>query len=255
MEGLVMKISPISTKYNSKNSPSFGHNNPWADSPYNNKEKYIVAGTTALGVFAGMACHAKYKGYSLNPKKMFKNIKNSYWNKIDFDDVPVIAMGAGSCLGGLTGGFLIDKDKENRKAKLREALLQMTNVSLPIIFTVYGAKLGRKIGNKYWDKNRPKDLYTFRTKIPQAVAAITSLFAGVFTANVVANKINEKIFNQGKGRPVQASDFSAHLDDFCVAAKQITDSKPTHYISRLVPFALMIAGNEVGNTTVENADS
>ena len=238
-----------------KNNTAFGHNNPWADSPYNKNEKISVVTTTALGAFAGMACHAKYKGYSLNPKKMLKNFENSYWKKIKFDDVPVITIGAGSCLGGLTGGYIIDKDQENRKAKKRETLLQMTNISLPIVFTVHMAKLGEKLGNKYWDNNRPKEAHTYRTKFPKAALAITGLFGGVFTANIIANKINEKIFHQGKGRPVQASDFSAHLDDFCVAANQISNAKPIYWISRLVPFALMVAGNEIGNTTVENADS
>ena len=247
-----MQLNPINI--NSTNN-TFGHNNPWADSPYDNRKKYIVAATTALGVLGGMACHAKHVGYSLAPNKMFKNLKNSYWGKIKFDDAPVISIGAGSCLGGLAGGYIIDKDKENRKAKKREALLQMTNITLPIVFTVYLAKLGKKLGNKYWDKSRPEKLQTFRTKLPQGVLALTGLFAGVFTANVVANKINEKIFHQGKGRPVQASDFSAHLDDFCVAAQQIHDGGLVKCISRLVPIALMIAGNEVGNTTVENADS
>ena len=247
-----MNISSIKIK---NNNTTFGHNNPWADSPYHKNEKILVATTTALGALAGMACHAKYKGYSLSPKKMFNNIKKSYWSKIKFDDAPVITIGAGSCLGGLAGGYLIDKDKDNRKAKKREALLQMTNISLPIVFTVYLAKLGENLGNKFWDKSRPENLQTYRTKLPQGILAMIGLFAGVFTANIVANKINEHIFHQGKGRPVQASDFSAHLDDFCVAAQQIHNGKIVRGISRLVPVALMIAGNEVGNTTVENADS
>ena len=247
-----MKTNPVNI--NSK-SIGFGHNNPWADSPYDNKQKRFVAYTTALGALAGMACHAKYKGYSLSPKKMFKNISNSYWGKIKFDDVPVITIGAGSCLGGLLGGYVIDHNKENRKAKKREALLQMTNISLPIVFTEYFGFIGEKLGNKYLDKGRPKGQQTYRTKLPKGISAIAGLFIGVFTANIVANKINEKIFHQGKGRPVQASDFSAHLDDFCVAANLISDAKPIHWISRLVPVALMVAGNEVGNTTVENADS
>ena len=229
-----MNISSISI--NSKNT-SFGHNNPWADSPYNKKERYIIAGTTALGVATSMALLAKHKGYSLNPAKMFKNYKNSYFNKVEYDEVPVIAMGAGSCLGGLAGGFLIDKDKENRKAKMREALLQIANISVPIVFVVYAAKFGKKFG-----------------KLAQAAGGIAGLFAGVFTANLIGNKINEKIFNRGKGRPVQATDFSAHLDDFCVAAEQIYSGSLVHAISRLVPFALMVAGNEVGNTCTANVD-
>lgn len=248
-----MNITQISAYPNK--STSFGHSNPWADSPYDNKKRYIIAGTTALGVMAGMALNAKCNGYSLAPKKMFKNFKNSYIRKMEYDDGPVIAIGAGSCLGGLAGGFLVDKDRENRKAKLRETLLQMTNISLPIIFTVRMASWGKKLGNKYWDKSRTEKLQTFRTKVPQGIFGILGLIAGVFTANVIANKVNEKIFHQGKGRPVQASDFSAHLDDICVAAKKIHESKVTDFIQRFVPVALMIAGNEVGNTTIANADS
>lgn len=247
-----MQINAINTIADNR---SFGHSTPWSDSPYDRKKQVVVATTTAAGALAGMAILAKCEGYSLKPKRMFKNIKKSFWATREFNATPIISIGAGSCAGGLAGGYIIDKNKENRKAKKRETLLQITNISLPIIFTVQMAKLGQKLGNKYLDNNRPKELYTYRTKVPQGILAILGLFAGVFTANVVANKINEHLFYQGKGRPVQASDFSAHLDDFCSAAQQISNADFVLWISRIVPFALMIAGNEVGNTTVENADS
>lgn len=230
-------------------SPSFGHGNPWSDSPYNKKEQAVIATTTALGVAASLALLAKSEGYSLNPKKMFKNFKNSYFYKVEYDEKPVIGIGAGSCLGGLLGGYMVDHDKENRKAKLRETLLQVTNISVPILFVVYAAKLGKKFGQKFLEKGRRE---TLRTKIPKAIGAIAGLFAGVYTGNIVGNKINEKIYHKGKGRPVQASDFSAHLDDFCLAAQQISDNNLVHLVSRCIPFALMIAGNEVGNKTIYN---
>ena len=50
-----MNISPINNVNSAK--PVFGHNNPWADSPYNTNKKVIVAVTTALGTLGGMACH------------------------------------------------------------------------------------------------------------------------------------------------------------------------------------------------------
>ena len=50
------------------NNISFGHNNPWADSPYNDKKKYFIATATTIGVIGGMAVNAKCNGYSLNPK-------------------------------------------------------------------------------------------------------------------------------------------------------------------------------------------
>lgn len=244
-----MSIQPINI--NTQQKPSFGHDNPWSDSPYNRNEQAVVAATTALGVLGSMALLAKHDGYSLSPKKIFSNYKRSWLYKVEFDEKPVITLGAGSCLGGLVGGCMIDKDKENRKAKLREALLQIANISVPIIFVVYAAKMGKKVGQKL-EKGTKE---TFRTKIPKALGGIAGLFAGVFSANIIANKINEKVFHRGKGRPVQASDFSAHLDDFCVAAQQIHDGAFVHWISRLVPAALMIAGNEVGNTSTANVDN
>ena len=247
---------------NISNQPSFQHNNPWADSPYKLSDRLIIAGTTALGVAGSMAILAKHKGYSLspkkifgdslNPKKIYSNLKNTWWNKVEFDEAPIIAIGAGSCLGGLVGGCIVDKDTENRKAKLRETLLQIANISIPIIFVVQAAKLGKKLGKKFFEKGAEE---TIRTKIPKAIFGIAGLFAGVFSANIIANKINEYIFHRGKGRSVQASDFSAHLDDFCASAQQIYEGGIVHAISRFVPIALMVAGNEVGNTCTQNVDS
>lgn len=237
-----MKVSPI----NNYKTTSFGHANPWSDSTYSTKEKAIVAGTTALGVAAGLAVLAKSAKYSLKPSKMFKNFKNSYIYKAPYEEKEIITIGAGSCIGGLAGGYMIDKNKSNRKAKLQETLLQVANISLPAIFTVRFAKAGKYLGKKYLENNKAKE--TLRTKIPQSAAAIIGLFTGVYVSNIVANKINEKIFNKGKGRPVQLSDFSAHLDDFCMAAKQISETNPIiHGFTMAIPAALMIAGNEIGN--------
>lgn len=245
-----MQVSRMNIDSNSRN---FGHTTPWTDSPYDKKKQVVVGLTTAAGVLSSMAILAKHEGYSLAPRKIFKNFNKSWFKNTEFcDEKPVIVIGAGSCAGGLAGGLLIDKDKENRKAKLRETLLQIVNISLPIIFTIQAGNLGEIIGKKYLEKGLKE---TLRTKLSKATGAIAGLFAGVFCANIIANKINEKIFKQGKGRPVQASDFSAHWDDFVVAAKQINENQFTDFLSRLIPFALMIAGNEIGNTTVENADS
>jgi len=242
-----MNTSPIS--YNHQNT-NFGHGNPWSESTYSTKEKAVIAGTTALGVAGGLALLAKHAGYSLKPSKMLKNIKHCYLKKAPYDEPEIITIGTGSCLGGLAGGYLVDKDKENRKAKLRETLMQIANISVPIIFVGRFAKGGKWLGKKFFEKN--KTFETYRTKIPKAAAAITGLFTGVYVSNILANKINEKIFKKGKGRPVQLSDFSAHLDDFCMAARQIDNRNSLiQKITMCIPLALMVAGNEVGNKKAE----
>lgn len=237
-----------SVNFNNKNSyrPAFGHGNPWADSPYSMKERAIVAGTTALGVAGGVALLAKCAKYSLNPKKMFKNFKSSYIYKAPYDEKEIITIGAGSCLGGLAGGYIVDKDSDNRKAKLRETLMQVANISIPIVFVVRFAKGARALGRRLFEKN--KNVENARTKVYKATGAIAGLFIGVYVSNIIANKINEWIFKKGKGRPVQLSDFSAHLDDFCMAARQIDEKNPLiHKVTMCIPLALMVAGNEVGN--------
>ena len=246
-------LAPINSNNYQQNNKrvSFGHGNPWSDSTYSAKEKGIIAATTGIGVIASLAILAKCAKYSLNPKKMFKNFKGSYLYKSPYDEPEIITIGAGSCLGGLAGGFAVDKDRANRKAKLRESLMQISNISVPIIFVGRFAAGGKYIGKHFFEKN--KLVETYRTKIPKAIAAIAGIFVGVYASNLLANKINEKIFKHGKGRPVQLSDFSAHLDDFCMAARQVDNqNKIIHKVTMFIPGALMIAGNEVGNKKAES---
>lgn len=226
-----MQINPVSYNKN-----SFGHGHFHKDSGYTASQKAIVAGTTALGVMAACACLAKGAGYSLKLSKMFKNIKNSYLAKVDYEAKEVISLGAGSCLGGLAGGYIIDKNSKNRKAKIRESIMQIGNVSIPIITVTQFGKLGAKVNKKV-----------------EGLAAIGGLILGVHLANFVMNKVSNHIFNsKSEERGVKATDFSAHLDDMVVAANCISKNKYVHAIARIVPIALMIPGFEVGTKTAQN---
>lgn len=223
-----MQINPVNIQ-----QQNFGHGHSFKENNYSAKEKAIVAATTVLGVAASCACLAKGAGYSLKPSKMFKNIKNSYLAKVDFEAKEVISIGAGSCLGGLTGGYLIDKNPINRKSKNREAVMQIGNISIPIITVTQFGKLGAKVN-----------------KTVEGLAAIAGLILGVHLANFVMNKVSNIIFhNKTEERGVKATDFSAHVDDMVVAANCISKNKYVHSIARIVPIALMIPGIEVGTKT------
>ncbi len=245
-------LTPInSTNYQNPKRVGFGHGNPWAESVYSTKDRAIIAASTGVGVLASLAVLAKCAKYSLNPKKMFKNFKDSYLYKAPYDEPEIITIGAGSCLGGLAAGWAIDKNKANRKAKLKETLLQIANISVPIIFVGRFAAGGKYFSKRFFENN--KLVETYRTNVTKAVTALAGLFLGVYASNILANKINEIIFKQGKGRPVQLSDFSAHLDDFCMAARQVDNkNKIIQKITMLIPAALMVAGNEVGNKTADS---
>ena len=233
-----MKILPVRNNAlqttGSSNEPAFGHHHS-SQNNYTVKEKLLVGTTTALGVATSVALLAKHAGKSLNPKKFTKNIKNSYLATVKFTDKEVISIGAGSCLGGLAGGYLVDKNKDNRKAKRREAVMQIGNISIPILSVEGAAKLTAK-----------------KSKTTKTLAAIGGLVFGVYAANILMNLLSNAIFTNTSGRKVKATDFSAHLDDMVVAANYISDSKFVHGIARLIPLALMFAGNEVGNKTAHS---
>ena len=224
-----MSIKPVNIN-NSKNSIPSGHEYFW-NAKTSKKDKLIVASTTFIGTAAACAGLAKHAGYSLKPSRMFRNVKNSYLAKVDFEMKPVIGLGAGSCLGGLTGGYLTTKNKEDRKAIKRETVLQFGNISIPIITVGLTYKFTERFG-----------------KIPSAFASIGAVFVGVYLANYLMNKLGNALFhNKDEARKVKTTDFSAHLDDFVLAATYISKSDLVHAIGRFVPVALMVPGNEIGN--------
>lgn len=240
-----MNISRINSNTIPMGKISFGHHHDKQESSYSTKEKAVIVGMTALGVAAASAGLAKQAGYSLKPSKIFKNIKKSYLATTEFKAKQVISIGAGTCLGGLFGGYMIDKDPANRKAKTREAVMQMGNISIPILTVHYLAEWTEKYG-----------------KIANSFASLGAVFVGVFLANILMNKLGDLLFhNKQQTRGVKATDFSAHLDDFVLAASYIFPKKAVtggakessalmgdivHGIGRFIPVALMIPGYEIG---------
>lgn len=238
-----MRLTPIN--YNVQNSQissarelSFGHGGKsfWK-SDYSTKDKLIVAGTTALGVAGSLLALSKYRGYKMNPKSFWKYFKNT-----EIKALEIITMGAGTCIGGLAGGYIIDKNMQNRKAKRREAVMQMGNISIPILTVDLIDKLNNKL------KTSKK---TTKGKTIRALSSLGAIVAGIYLANFIMNKVSNVVFNEkANERGVKGTDLFPHIDDVLASAQYIDEnSNVAHKIARIVPFALMVAGNEVGNKT------
>ncbi|MBE7703349.1 MAG: hypothetical protein E7Z89_04780 [Cyanobacteria bacterium SIG28] len=232
-----MQVTPkcnyMFTNYDASFAPAFEHKSRSSDY-YTKKQKATVMATTALGVAASTAILAKRAGYSLKPEKMFKNIKKSYLANVKYKEKEVITIGAGSCLGGLAGGYMIDKNKENRKAKNRETLMHFGNIAIPIL------TVGALVDNVF-EKSGPTQ---------KAIAGLLGVTAGIFLANIVMNKVCNFLFqDNSKERGVELTDLPAHLDDVVVAANLISDAKPVKVLGRVIPLALMVSGNEAGTAT------
>ena len=207
---------------------------------------------TALGVISSLAILAKTgrNKYSLNLKKMFMTpFKDTFLGKEEYKLGKVLAIGAGSCIGGYIGGLIFDKNKVNKESKKREIVSQYTNISLPIAFVAAGSKLGKFIYSKFPSNviNSNSKLTKLLSKTPEIALPMLGLGVGMSIANKFANKINQKIFKTNEVRPIEAGDLSAHLDDICLTAQYIAPkSNIVKSVSRIVPLALMVAGYEVG---------
>lgn len=247
------------------NSRDVAENKPVVDFPVQKKEeetpqqyhrrKNGVALCTALGVATSLAILAKFdknKKYSLSPKKIFATpLKDTYLGSVKYESKEVISMGIGSCLGGLLGGALFDKRKDkNMKEKVEEGVVGITNISLPIIFVEGLSLVGEKITNSMQNWMSKGGLgRKIIAESPKVAGSTIGLLSGVYLANRLSHQINKHVFNkQVDDRPVKAKDFAAHIDDICVAATFVAQKNPlTKAVSRIIPAALCVAGNEVGN--------
>ena len=220
--------------------------------PLTRGQKTGIGISSALGLCASIMLLAKLdknRKYSINPLKMFKGgIKNSYLRNGEFKAKEVITMGLGSILGGLAGGEIFG-DKKDRNSRLKEGIVQITNIAFPIAFVETLSHLGNKLASSTmpnWCASK-NILKQAATKLPATIGTAIGLIGGMFLGNKISNKVNEKIFNTEENRPMKWKDFSAHVDDIGVAATFIApDNLITKAISRLIPAALFVPGYETG---------
>ena len=215
------------------------------------KVKLGVFLTTLAGVSIAMARTFKKMNYSTNLLKIFKsNIKEWSIFKIEYNKEKcelehlVKRLAIGSVGGGLIGGILFDK-KENRKAKYREAIIQLIgNIAIPILFISLGGRAFEKLESQGKIKFSSKNIKDFANFIVTS----TSLVIGILLGNKTGNYITEKLFRVKDNRKIKLADMSPHLDDACLGATLVApaESKIGTYLARIVPAALMIAGFSTG---------
>lgn len=201
------------------------------------------------GAIMLLAKFDKSKKYTVNPLKILKgNIKDSYLATKDFKAKEIVTMGAGSILGGLIGGEVFGK-KENLNSRIKEGIVQLTNIAVPIGIVQVLSEGGNKIASSLmpnWSKSK-NILKQAVTKLPGTIGAMSGLIGGMYIGNKLSNKTNEKLFHTKENRPMKFKDFSAHVDDIGVAATFIApENILTKTISRLIPFALFVPGYETG---------
>lgn len=262
-------ITGINT-YNLKNQPNFASHGAKTD--MTKKQKAVVLGSAIAGTVPVITYLAHRKGFSLNPKQIFKTpIKD--WaifkykpinESIQFEEKEILGVAGGSVLGGFIGGSLVDK-KENRKAKQREILSQMVgNIAVPVFLVGQGARLYSKYENRINNvipqfntnkisgnvmKNIAKFTNNFMKVLPNISCTLAFLGVGIYIGNKVSNFINEKIYKKEVNREIRTTDFAPHFDDLCMAISMMNKSSTTgSLLGRFIPLALLIPGYQTGIT-------
>ena len=220
-------------------------NNVKEEKKGNKKVKTAAFIGSAIGISAAVAgiYHMAKKG---NPALKF--------SKLNYEENDILLIGAGSVLGGLTGGLLADKNKENRNPKLREASQQFFGSMLcPIsILAVANKKLeksGFKLPQIKSDSKLAKAANVALGALPKVAVTIGSLIAGMEIGNKIMNKVNNKIFKEEVKHDVHASDYLVHADDLCLAANLLLkDTKSISMVtSKALPATFLLAGTKTGS--------
>lgn len=210
-------------------------------------DKKVIAGATlgsAIGIAGAVAgvYHMAKKG---DPKLLLRNLA--------YEEKDVLLIGAGSVLGGLTGGLLTDKEKKNTVPKIREATEQMVGcIALPIGLLAIGNKFLEKANIKMPQLKSTGAIADFANNalkhLPKVAMTVGCLVAGMQIGHVVMEKINNKIFKEEKKEKVEAKDFIVHTDDLCVATSLIfkdTD-KISKVTNKILPFSFLLSGIKTG---------
>ena len=216
-----------------------------------NKQKSTILGASTAGMIGGLALCARRQNLNIFNWNDFKKLK--------IESLEILALAAGSLIGGLGGGLLVDKT--NKKDKLRETMQQFVgNILFPISFVAGGNwaydKIVKKTGFKMPEFNN-KVLNAISKSLPPVVVVLGSLTAGVLAGNEVANAMTNKIFVEDTDRNIKLTDLAAHVDDTLLGATLVAQNlSPAGTVasggvaslaSRLIPPALVIPGYMAGS--------
>lgn len=212
----------------------------------NNRAKVVlssVAGSAIgiAGAVAGVYACAK-KG---NPAATLKNLK--------YAEKDVLLLATGSVLGGLTGGLIADKNKENVKPKAREAVQQLVGSTFfPIATLAASMELLDRTNfqlPKFKSTSKPaKAANAVLGVLPRVVLTFASLFGGAHVGNKVANDFNNFVFKENVKHDVKPEDMLVHADDLCLAGSMVL--KDVKNLSNLVcsalPATFLVSGIKTG---------
>ncbi len=218
----------------------------------NNRKKIVAASVagSAIGIastVAGLYTVTK-KG---NPTLSLK--------KLAYDEKDVLLIGTNAVLGGLAGGLITDRDKDNVVPKLREATHQLVgNTLFPVSFVALGNKILEKTNFKLPQINSNSKMANianiFLKALPKSVMTLSALFGGAAVGNKIVNSVNNKIFKEEVKHSVAPEDMLVHTDDICFATSMLLKDSPkiSSFTNAILPATFLVSGAKTGMQQKQN---
>jgi len=196
------------------------------ESDYNAPTKVKVASVVSSIAGTGLATLYLAKG-------KFKNIPNL---EMGVKDAFIIS--SGSIVGGLTGGLLSD-EKSQAKYKLRESSNQLIgNTIIPLVCLATVNKITKPLH-----------------KGLRAVIAVTTLIGSTFIGHNIADKVNDKVFEEKRNYKIGVKDFITDFDDLLFATSTVMNNKPLYRLTACIcPFTYSNLGMMAGMRHKEEKD-
>lgn len=163
-----------------------------------------VIATTIAGTVIPMLIIRKHQGKSLKTNALkglnlfskAKTVLKSF--NIEYGLKEMIFSGAGSVLGGLSGGLLFNKN-ENKKHKIKESVFQLANIAIPTSIVAFLL-------------NKSKNLKGVFPKIASVAGGIA---VGMPIVAFLSNKINNTFIDKDNlsKRKICLKDYFIQIDD------------------------------------------
>jgi len=202
-----------------------------------------VIATTAVGTMIPLLLIRRYQGLGLKVgalkgmdfKSKIKTVFKSFSIKYDLKEM--LFMSYGSVFGGLAGGLLFDnKEKKKAKAKIKEAVFQLSNIAIPTCIVAGLLKLSE-------NSKKLKGIF------PKIASVVLGIGAGMPLASVVSSKINNSIIDKDNPskRKIRLKDCFVHVDDLigALVLSKIPFADKLH-AEKVLPVLYGICGYEAG---------
>lgn len=208
------------------------------------QNKPLMAGLALLGATLPVVAINVAKGRGAEAVDTFKKGASgmkkfkAVYNLFEMEKyTDLLASTTGGIVGGIIGGLIGDKNPENKKEKYKEGLFEFLNCMIPTTLVALGEAYSAKTGKL---KSAPA----------KAGVIIGSVGGGMFIANRLSNKINEKTFDKDEkvkeARKFKISDCFVHMDDILglLVLAKIPFAKVIH-ADKILPLLYAKAGYEV----------